>query len=153
MLRSTGFTLIGKKDVRRTNITRIQTVITYLTALFLCVVHEAIYLCLSAGKLATLVVTDINAVLLPSSWVETLPRQIPTSELPTCPSFPRRQEPSHHSHSTGFPPARERHMHGSLGPCVALLNALVRNDHHGCLRSTHRSNKHLKRMLIRVDRL
>ena len=24
------------------------------------------------------------------------------------PSFPRRREPSHHSHSTGFPPARER---------------------------------------------
>jgi hypothetical protein len=34
------------------------------------------------------------------------------SELPTCPSFPRRREPSHHSLSTGFPPARERLIGG-----------------------------------------
>ena len=42
-------------------------------------------------------------------------RHVPMSELPTCPSFPRRREPGPHSHSTGFPPARERLLRGSWG--------------------------------------
>ena len=41
------------------------------------------------------------------------------SELTTCPSFPRRREASHHTHSTGFPPARERLTGKAHGAGVA----------------------------------
>ena len=43
----------------------------------------------------------------------------------TRPSFPRRREPSHHSHSTGFPPARER-LIGGFPPARERLIGVVR---------------------------
>jgi len=46
-------------------------------------------------------------------------------------SFPRRREPSHHSHSTGFPPARERLVHwipACAGTTGALDSRLRGND-------------------------
>ena len=51
----------------------------------------------------------------------------PTSELPTCPSFPRRREASHHTHSTGFPPARERLTGVAYG--AGMAHAAIYNGH------------------------
>ena len=55
------------------------------------------------------------------------PFHSPTSELPTCPSFPRRREASHHTHSTGFPPARERLTGVAHG--AGMAHAAIYNGH------------------------
>ena len=54
-------------------------------------------------------------------------------ELPTCPSFPRRREPSHHAHSTGFPPARERLLRGraAWGHPTMFADRLGTRPNHG----------------------
>ena len=58
----------------------------------------------------------------------------PTSELPTCPSFPRRREASQHTHSPGFPPARERLTGVAHG--AGMAHAAIYNGHL-CLAGTY----------------
>ncbi len=56
------------------------------------------------------------------------------SEIPACPSFPRRREPSPHSHSTGFPPARERLVRGSWGVIHGAIHLI-----HGAIHPSYPS--------------